>query len=141
MHAAGGDPELRASWVCWAGGQVHYKTMVEVIEELRTQPRSRLRLGLLFVLRYEKELRDDAGQKLGQLKDLLFKFGCGELPLRGLGRKHGTPLSGWQQPLVSRIGVPDHTLPHPVADAQATCDRSPPGPGQTVCGVWCVVCA
>ena len=25
------------------------------------------------------------------------------------GRKYGTPVSGWQQQLVSRIGVPDHT--------------------------------
>ena len=36
--------------------------------------------------------------------------------LRGPGRKHGTPdsgwtpVSGWQQQLVSRVGVPDHTL-------------------------------
>ena len=29
--------------------------------------------------------------------------------VRGPGRKHGTPLSGWEQQLVSRIGVSDHT--------------------------------
>ena len=28
--------------------------------------------------------------------------------MRGPGRKYGTPVSGWQQQLVSRIGVPDH---------------------------------
>ena len=28
--------------------------------------------------------------------------------VRGPGRKYGTPLSGWQQQLVSQIGVPDH---------------------------------
>ena len=28
---------------------------------------------------------------------------------RGPGRKHGTPVSGWQQQLVSRIGFPDHS--------------------------------
>ena len=70
--------ELEQELAC--GGHnfaVHFTRMVEVIEELRTKPASRLRLALLFVLRYEKELRDDAGQKLGQLKDLLFKFGCG----------------------------------------------------------------
>ena len=29
---------------------------------------------------------------------------------RGPGRKYGTPVSGWQQQLVSRIGVPDHSM-------------------------------
>ena len=29
-------------------------------------------------------------------------------PARGPGRKYGTPVSGWQQQLVSQIGVPDH---------------------------------
>ena len=28
--------------------------------------------------------------------------------MRGPNRKYGTPVSGWQQKLVSRIGVPDH---------------------------------
>ena len=32
-----------------------------------------------------------------------------KMALRGPGRKYGTPVSGWQQKLVSRIGVPDHT--------------------------------
>ena len=30
------------------------------------------------------------------------------ITVRGPGRKHGTPFSGWQQQLVSRIEVPDH---------------------------------
>lgn len=59
---------------------VHFNRVVDVIEDVKTKPSGRLRLALLFVLRYEKELRDDAGQKLGQLKDLLFKFGCGRTP-------------------------------------------------------------
>ena len=33
---------------------------------------------------------------------------CLESALRGPGRKHGTPVSRWQQQLVSRIEVPDH---------------------------------
>ena len=37
--------------------------------------------------------------------------------LRGPGRKYGTPVSGWQQQLVSRIGGLDHTPdPLQVAD-------------------------
>ena len=30
---------------------------------------------------------------------------------RGPGRKHGTPVSVWQQQMMSRIGVSDHTWP------------------------------
>ena len=31
-------------------------------------------------------------------------------PLRGPGRKCGTPVSGWQKQLVSQIGVPGHAM-------------------------------
>ena len=39
------------------------------------------------------------------------------LAVRGPGRKYGTVVSGWQQQLVSRIGVPDHAQPHSVVGA------------------------
>ena len=45
-------------------------------------------------------------------------------PVRGPGRKHGTPVSGWQQQLASRIGGLDHAAAGvPNWESQAT-----PGP-------------
>ena len=43
------------------------------------------------------------------------------LSLRGPGRKYGTPLSGWQKQLVSRIGVSDHAPRGHVADRGVHC--------------------
>ena len=58
-------------------------------------------------------------------------------PLCGPGRKHGTPISGWKQQLVPRIGVPDHSCgressdskaesPHSVLDAHQSNERRAP---------------
>ena len=52
-------------------------------------------------------------------------------------RKYGTPVSGWQQQLVSRIGVPEHAppqiasipaVPTPLCDTSSTCSGLMPAP-------------
>jgi len=53
---------------------VAYDAVSAVVEDPRTRPAERLRLALLFVLRYEDELEEDP-DTLDRLKDLLFKHG------------------------------------------------------------------
>ena len=59
--------------------------------------------------------------------------------LRGPGRKHGTPVSGWQQQLVSRIGVSDHTTASADSTAMVEYSAGTPRPSTSTaaCSTSC----